>query len=103
MLSPSRAMLQRKMLEMQLRQARESFARAAARLGDQARLIALIDAELAALEGQCGWHRPGPTVRELAATVVLGELAPFRPHLPFVSEEATAQARAALMDPEGRL
>ena len=95
-LSPSRSELNRKLLEMQLRQARERFALVAARLGDHAQLIALLEGQLAAAEGQCGWHRPGPTARELAATLVLGELAPLRPHLPFVSEEATAQARAAL-------
>jgi hypothetical protein len=87
-LSPSRTELQRKLLEMQLRQAREHFAVAAARLGDQARLIALMEGELAALEGQCGWHRPGPSARELAGTVALGALSPLRPYLPFVSEEA---------------
>lgn len=92
----SDAALRQKLLNMQLRQAREGFAVTAARLGDHAQLIALLEGELSALECQAGWHRPGPSSRELAATCALAALAPLRPHVSFVSEEAAKQAREAL-------
>lgn len=95
-LSPSRAELQRKLLQMQLDSACDNFAAAMQRVGDHAQLIALLEGELSALECQAGWHRAGPSSRELAATVALGALAPLRTHLPFVSEDAAKQARAAL-------
>lgn len=93
----SDAGLRQKLLSTQLRQAREGFALAATRLDDHAQLIALLEGELAALEGQIGSHRVGLSSRELAATVVFGEQARLRPHLPFISEDATKQARTALM------
>ena len=82
---------------MQLGAACERFAVAAQRLGDHAQLIGLLEAELAALEGQAGWHRSGPSPSQRAADLAMGELAPLQPHLPAVSEEATEQARTALM------
>ena len=89
-------LLHRKLLAMQLRSARENFAAAAVRLGDHAQLLALLEGQLAATEGQCGWHRPGPCARELAATVALGALSPLRPFVAFVSEDAARAAREAL-------
>jgi hypothetical protein len=82
---------------MQLGAACRDFATAARRLGDHARLVALLESELGTLEGQCGRHRPGPSRRELLAELALGELAPLRPHPPLASEESTEQARAALV------
>jgi len=81
---------------MQLDQALEGFAFAAARLGDHAQLIALLVGELAALEGQCDRHRSGSSPRELAK-MALGKLVALRPHLPFVREEGTEQSRATLI------
>ena len=74
-ITPGHAVLRRKLLQMQLRQSREKFALAAERLGGHAQEIARLEAELAANEGQSGWHRPGPSVCELAARLALGELA----------------------------
>jgi hypothetical protein len=97
-LSPGGAMVVTKLMEMQLRQVCEDFAATAKRLGDSARLIALLEAQLGSMEGQAGWHRPGPSRREFAAELVLGELAPLRPHLPFASEESVERARRVLRD-----
>lgn len=75
----SAGVLRRHLLTMQLDRAREGFA-------------------LAAPKGQCDRLRAGSSSRELAAKVALDNLAAFRPHSPFFSEEATEQSCATLME-----
>lgn len=97
-LRDSSGVLRRHLLTMQLDRAREGFALAAAKLGDHAKLIALLEGELAAPKGQCDLHGTGLSSRELAAKMAPGKLAAFRPHSPFFSEEATEESRATLME-----
>lgn len=97
-LTRGRAEVQRKLLEMQLEAACRDFATAAARLGDHAHLIALLDSELGALEGQCGWHRPGPSRRQSAVELALGALAPLGPPQPHASEGSAGHSPSALTD-----
>jgi hypothetical protein len=97
-LRDSSGVLRRHLLTMQLDRARDGLALAAAGLGEHAKLIALLEGELAAPKGQCDRHRAGSSWRELAAKVALDKLAAFRPHSPFFSEEAIEQSCATLME-----
>jgi hypothetical protein len=97
-LRDSSGVLRRHLLTMQLDRAGRGFALAAARLGDHAKLIALLEGELAVPKGQCDRHRARSSSRELAAKVALDKLAAFRPRWPLLSEEATEQSCATLME-----
>jgi len=100
-LRDSSGVLRGHLLTMQLDRAGKRFAPAAARLGDHAKLITLLEGELAAPKGQCDRHRDGSSPRELAAKMALDKLAAFRPHSPFFSEEAAQQSRTTLAVPSG--
>ena len=58
--------------------------------------LAALDHRIDAARTAAGMPRQVPTLRDHAAQVVLGSLAPLRPHVPFASDHARRVSEAAL-------
>jgi len=92
-------------LEADVHEVVVAFCDAVHEMAAEAEALAELDHRIRAAREAAGLPAQVPTLRDHAAQVVLGALAPLRPHVPFASDHARRAAEESLrqfgaVDPE---